>query len=38
VNEEDLEVIRSSLGLLNDLQLAAESAEDMTGELPKEIL
>lgn len=37
INDEDLEVVRSSLTLLNEIRLAAESVEDMQGELAKEI-
>ena len=33
----DLEIIRTSLTILNDMALAAEQIEDMQGELPTEI-
>lgn len=33
----DLEIMRTSLTILNDMALAAESIEDMQGELTTEI-
>jgi len=37
IDVEDLEVVRSSLTILQEVQDAAETYEDMQGELPTEI-
>lgn len=37
INFEDLEVVRSSLTILQEIQDAAQTYEDMQGELPTEI-
>ena len=37
LNDEDLEIVRSSLTLLNEMKDAATCVEDMQGEVPTEI-
>ena len=37
ISFEDLEVVRSSLTILQEVQDAAQTYEDMQGELPTEI-